>query len=473
MLRPLVLLLATLAPVVACSIELDGTTSTSTTSTTASGGGSVATTGSGGGQDGGAGGTEDSGLGTYCAPDAVTTTPVGANAILVETAHYALTAETDPATAEDLARLLEASWDGFGEYFEGSPELAANERLDVRYFATAEAWATAIAADGGVVPQNAGGLFLPSSRRAYLYDQKNPYFNQVLLVHEAAHQFHLLGRAKGQSLPFWYVEGIAEHLSRHDWDGRCARLGRVPLLNWDDMPEAALDEANDGKLDVTALTSGDGTPTRAASWALVHYLEHGAPLAQRDGFDAFRKAFDEGAKDASATFESLVGDTNALASPLEAWLPSVQQPMRPIFLEWVHRSPTSVLAFSPGYFSLAVVKAKPSHFEVTYDVPESSSWKVGVVLGYDDPMNFKGIVVDQAGALSTFTYASGQGLWNGAGKAPPTLDDAHGTIAVDLVAGGAQLTVNGATSTHDPAFTPTVGLAVDDSRVLFRDLAWQ
>ncbi|MBM4357452.1 MAG: hypothetical protein FJ096_05005 [Deltaproteobacteria bacterium] len=481
MLRKALPLVASSALLVACSGTDETATSTTTATTsdsTATGGmggsgGSAMGTG-GGDATGGSGGASDAGLGTYCVPETVTTTTLGAGAYLIETQHYALRAETDQATAEDLARLLEASWEGFSEYFEDAPALAANERMDVRYFATFENWSAAISADGGAVPQNAGGLFLTSTRRAYLYDQKNPYFNQVLLVHEAAHQFHLLGRASGRSLPFWYVEGIAEHLSRHDWDGSCARLGRVPLMNWSDLPEEALADAQDGGIDVTALTSGNGTPTRTASWALVDYLETGAPLPVRDGFHAFRKAYDMGDTDPMATFASLVGTPGSLESPIAAWLPTAQQPIRPIFLEWLHRGPTSVLAFSPVYFSLAVVKDASTHLEVTYEIPEAATWRVGVVLGFDDTKSYKAVVVGQDGALSSFTATNGMAFWNAAGNAPAKLDAKHGSIAVDLEGGGkVKLTVNGVASTHDTVFTPKVGLAMSDTRVTFRDLAWQ
>lgn len=460
---------------VACSSSDDGaTTASSGAGGTSSSGASVSSgSGAGGSGEGGAGGAAAPGLATHCGPDAVEFVTSAPGTARVTTAHYTLTAETDAATAEDFAKLLEASWGGFVDYFGTAPDLAEDERLDVRYFATSEAWATAIAADGGAVPQNAGGLFLPSTRRAYLYDQHNPYFNQTLLVHEAAHQFHLLGRAKGRTLPFWYVEGIAEYLGRHDWDGRCAKLGTVPLMNWDDLPAVALQDAVDGGIDVATLTSGMGSPTRAAAWSLVRFLELGATPTQHDGFTAFRAAFDAGSSSPSDTFATLVGESSELGADLGAWIPSSQQPMRPIYTEWLHRGPDSVLAWSPGVFSLSVMKSKATHLEATYELPEAATWKVGVVLGFNDPQNFKAIVIGHDGKLSSFTATNGQAFWNAAGVAPAKLNATHGTLAIDLVEGSkAALSVNGATSTHETVFAPTLGLALDDTRVLFRDIAW-
>ena len=435
----------------------------------------VGAAGAGGGSDGAGGaGTGGASPSVHCAPDAVDTVADGANAWLVKTAHYSLRAEADQATAEDYARILEASWGEFEDYFHVAPALGAGDRLDVRFYASFDAWSAGLLDDGFMAPKEAGGVFEPSSRRAYLYDQHNPYFNQMLLVHEATHQFHLLGRAKDRNLPFWYVEGIAEYLGRQDWDGHCVKLGSVPIMNWDDMPSAALDVANSSGLDVPSIVSGSGSPSRAESWATVRFFEEGDEKAHRAAFDAFREAFDTGIVDAAHSFDTLVGSPAGFVDPLKLWLPSSQQPMEPVFTEWVHRAPHAVLAYSPGVFSLAVMKGDVSHFETKFDVPIAASWKVGAVLGYDDASNYLGVVVDQGGSLASFTATKGKAYWGSVGTAPASVDGKLGTLAVDFIGGGkAKLTVNGKPVELDIGFAPRAGLSLNDTRVLFHDIAWQ
>jgi hypothetical protein len=182
---------------------------------------------------------------------------------------------------------------------------------------------------------------------------------------------------------------------------------------------------------------------------------------------------DTGSTEASKTFEDLLGPASSLATPLGEWLPTSQQPMRPIFTEWVHRGPTSVLAYSPGVFSLAVVKASATHIESTFDVPATGPFRVGVVIGFDDPQTFKAIVVDRDGALHSFVAQSGQAFWYAAGKVAPFDSATTGKLVVDLDGSmQATLTVNGIATMHDTEFTSKVGVALNDARHRLRDLAW-
>jgi hypothetical protein len=370
-----------------------------------------------------------------------------------------------------MARLLEAAYLAFGAWFQATPPLAAGERLQVKYYADPTNWAAGLAADGIAAPGEAGGYYAPSTKTAYLFAQGNPYYSHVLLVHEATHQYHFLARTKGQALPFWYAEGHAEYLSRHDWDDHCIRLGVVPMLSWEDMSAQALAEAKPPAIDVAALVAGSAPPDRPAAWAIFRYLDTGA---QHDAFKLFRDAFDADLTDAAHSFATLVGAPAALSSPLDAWIGGAQEPMKPIFTEWIHVGPGAVIADSPGYFSLAIVKDPVTHFEARWDVPSAATWSAGVVLAYQDSKNYAAVVLSPDGKLRTFTATAGSALWNDAGTAPaPTAN--VGTIAVDFGAGGAvTVTVNGVASSLSIGSLPaSAGLAVSDSRVDWHDVAWK
>ena len=268
-----------------------------------------------------------------------------------------------------MGRLLEAAYGAFGAWFQATPPLAAGERLQVKYYADQTSWAAGLAANGVAAPSEAGGYYAPSTKTAYLFQQGNPYYSHVLLVHEATHQYHFLSRTKGQALPFWYAEGHAEYLSRHDWDDRCIRLGVIPMLSWEDMSAQALAEAKPPAVDVAALVAGTAPPDRPAAWAIFRYLDTGT---QHDAFKLFRDAFDADLTDPAHSFAALVGAPAALSAPLDAWIAGAQEPMKPIFTEWIHVGPGAVIADSPGYFSLAIVKDPVTHFEARWDVPTAA-----------------------------------------------------------------------------------------------------
>lgn len=277
---------------------------------------------------------------------------------IASTTHYAVYDEVSAADAVENARLLEASSGAFAAWFVRPWPLANPERASVRIFKDEPAWKAALTADGITPPAGSAGYYSPATKTAYLYQQGNPYYSHVLAVHEATHQYHWLSRIKGGSLPFWYMEGIAEHLSRHDWDGSCVRLGVTSLLSWEDLPSKV-----SSSVDVTGIVNGTVTPSRADAFALVRYLDTGPYAAS---FTAFRDAFDA---TGTASFSGLVTDPSTLAAPLSTWLPSVQEPMKPVFTEWVHVSSTRVLVDTPSVFSIAVLKTAPTHFEAKLEVP--------------------------------------------------------------------------------------------------------
>lgn len=483
----LLCLLPALAPACSGGEETRGSGG-STTSATSASSTSTPTTSAGDGGKGGAGGAGTGGESTgghntggestggqggggaapvFCGPSTVVTVADGASAFTVTTDHYELRAQAPKDDAEEMARLLEAAYGAMQAYFEAAPPLGAGERLVVKFFVDHTSWVAGLAADGIAAPAEAGGYYEPSNGIAYLYRQGNPYFNHVLLVHEAVHQFHFLSRVKNPSLPFWYVEGLAESLSRHDWDNHCVRLGVVPLLSWEDLPADALALS----IDVPSVVSGSAAASRAIAWSMVHFLDHGDGGAHRAGFKSYRDAIDANVPNPS--FATLVADPASLSQPLNAFVAASQEPMMPIYTEWMHVGQHATLSDSPTYFSLAVTKGDVSHFETRYDVPPASSWSVGVVMGYEDDQNYVTLQLGSDGGLQVWTAKNGSLTAASAGSAPTMTSGGVGSLSVDFGAGGTvSVTVNGATSAHQVALSPRSGLTVDDTRALFHDIDW-
>lgn len=60
----------------------------------------------------------------------------------------------------------------------------------------------------------------------WLFDQPSDYYRRHLLLHEGTHAF--MNRWLGGAGPPWYMEGLAEMLGTHEWDGQRLTLGFNP-----------------------------------------------------------------------------------------------------------------------------------------------------------------------------------------------------------------------------------------------------
>ena len=264
----------------------------------------------------------------YCVDQTWPATPDGPGH-MVETPHYQLYAEVGQGEAETIARMLEGEWSALELWFGETPDTADDELLAVELYAGEQAWADAIAADGLDVPWGAGGYYHPSSGVAYLYTQPTTWYTRVLTLHEAAHQYHHRARTQGVSVPGWFAEGQAEYLSLHDWDGGCLRLGRPPLVSLEDVPAAALGQA-DG-LDLEAHMGGGGSISRPLEWAMFRYFDRADDGALATSWRTFRDAIDGGSADRLADFEETFGGPPSdFDGPLRDWLTDEQQALDPI-----------------------------------------------------------------------------------------------------------------------------------------------
>lgn len=373
----------------------------------------------------------------------------------VTTKHYRLTWDGTAEEAEDAARILEMAWLGMRAYWDNTPDPA--ERLDIGVFADESTWAAALTADGIDVPWGAGGYYWPGNTTAYLHRQPTTYYTQTLLIHEAAHQFHDLATAGLSDLPSWYVEGIAESLGRHDWDGECGRIGRLPVVSRDDIAERALLELD--TLDIDALVRSTGAQSRPLSYALVRYLEQ--TEAHAEAWRRVRSATDAGQEVLDDVFRAELGDPSSLAPGLEAWLATDQEALQPIYLEWLHRRPDLVVGWAPDVSSIA--PALPAPESVAFRATWTQGY-AGLVSGYSDTENWTALLIRRDGEVSSFVVTGGAVEWTSMGQA--TL--AAGSTAV--MWDGAALTVDGAEFPWSEPHPLNGGLALYASEVSFDEL---
>lgn len=443
------------------------------------GGGAPGAGGSGGGSPGpggtGGGGNEDPSEkeGWHCASGNWSAVLEDGGAYTVATDHYRLELEVDSKErAEEMGRMAEAAWLAFTEFFEKAPALEGSERLTVSFFSSHERFQDALAAIGASAG-DAGGYYAPSTRTAYLYEQPNPYYTNVLFLHEMTHQFHYLARTGNQNRPSWYVEGIAEYLGRHDWDGRCIRLGVIPMLSWEDLPAKALESVSTSGLDTTSIVSGTTEASRAESWAIVAYLDRAHDGAVAEAFASYRESMDAGSPADPSVLEDLVGPLSDIDQAIATWLPTAQEPLSPIYTEWMHVAPGTVHSLRTGRLTLAHVKEPHDVFEVTV-TPQSKDAHVGVLAGFTDTQNYVAYFVDDDRQISEWKSVDGVLSWNivSPEKVSPN-DDGSFTWTVSHTGSGTQVEVNGISLPAAAGFEPVSGPAAYDADAIFSRMKWE
>jgi hypothetical protein len=459
-------LFALLAGLVGCSDSAanssSGSGGSATTAAAVGSGGNSSATSSGAGAGGGA--TTPS----HCYDGMPTATAEGVG-LRLDTPHYRIYSELDAGESDTVARLLEASYTALMAYFQVPPN-QEGQLLACKIYASKQAWQAGMIQDGvNMPPDQAGGYFDPGTRTAYLYRQPTTYYTRVLAVHEVTHQFHLLGRAANAGkLPSWYVEGLAEHLARHDWDGRCVRLGVIPLLSQTDLPNKAKDEVQQGGLNLSDLLNND-PGSRPRAWATVSYFRHAQNGELREQFAAFEKTLEAGPKAGAAQiFETEIGPLSNYNAPIEAWLNLNQQPLQPVFLEWIHQGPNTLRGFASGVLSLARLKTAATQFNARY----SGSGEAGLLLGFDDSAHFDAVVRRQDGSLQLFTAKTGGATWSASLASIP----AAPSYALSLERTGPQdvsISINGQSLAISHQFTASSGLSIHDSDVAFEELSFQ
>ena len=314
----------------------------------------------------------------------------------LRTTHYELRSEGPRAEAEEWGRVLEGAWPKFKAFFEAEPPLARDARLVVSVHETAEGWSEAIRAAGGTPPGSAaGGYYDPSSRGAFLYRQPTAWYTRTLLLHEASHQFHYLART-GNRAPAasWYIEGLAEHLSHHTWDGATLRLGVVPPLSLENRAGKALETVRAPAFDIERLVGGESSE-RPEAMHLVRFLVDGDSGAWRERFETLAGKLDRGAM-TRGIFGRVMGPPERLLEAWRAWLPLVQEPLAPVHLDWDARGARAVRGTSTGV-SVCRVRGRATGVSANLRPPEQGRWAAGLLLHLTDLNDFTVALVSPYG----------------------------------------------------------------------------
>jgi hypothetical protein len=352
--------------------------------------------------------------------------------VRVTTDHYDLTVDA-AADPQDFARLVEAAWMAWSEDVGAEPA----DRLELVLFPDQDSWVAGLAERGIAAPVGAGGYYDPGTGLASLFRQPTLYFTEMLFLHEAFHQFHLRARSGTSTLPSWYVEGLAEWTSRHDWDGRCVRIGADPRATWEDYWAQVAGET-DGS-DLAAWVRADTFPDRPAMMSFVHFM-----AGERSAdWHAFRQAEDAGAR----------ADLD-VAGLDDAWAAHVranQEPLTPLWLDCLHRSPDTLRELSFGGIAAVRWKETPLHLEV--EIPVVPGGYSGGLIGWSEE-GFDVIWIDEGGGVSRWVLTSGRNDWFGLGSIPTP------GATVLWVQEGTSVSLDGEAFDFDPVLPEAAGHAV-------------
>lgn len=297
--------------------------------------------------------------------------------VRIVTAHYSLLADTSPARAKELAAVLEAAWPEYAKFFGATPKLGKNEHLPVRFCATRASFEAALRVDHQYVPKS-GGYYAPGNRTAYLWRQPTSYYTCCLLLHECAHQFHFLSRTGNHALGIeWYVEGTAEYLARHQWDGKHLTLGVRPLISLKDYAKTALAELDSGA-DLTPAGK-TGVLSRPLAWALYRFLE---TKRNRRRFQRLKDIWDRGVGKPSDLFR-VFGHPKGLTKKLHAWLESEQTPWCQVFNQWEEIAPDRIRGVAgPWITSFCRLKGEAVSLDAKLEIPSTTSFTGGLLLAF-------------------------------------------------------------------------------------------
>ena len=136
----------------------------------------------------------------------------------------------DEAVLNELVTVFDAAVPFWCERFEVDPATVKDWRINGFLMQDINRMRSAgLAPDD--LPPFPNGYF--RAHEFWFYEQASDYYRRYLMLHEGTHafMFHQLGNAG----PPWYMEGIAERIACHAWDGSELRMD-VPILSADEAP---------------------------------------------------------------------------------------------------------------------------------------------------------------------------------------------------------------------------------------------
>ena len=247
-----------------------------------------------------------------------------ANLKVIETEHYTLHTDVEPALAKDLAVRLDAMYKEYDRRLADFKRGGTDERAKFEVYVFNDRLDYMKLTENRLA--NTGGVFIPHRNllAAFLQGQGRDSLRRTL-QHEAFHQFAF--RSISRDLPPWLNEGLAQLFEEGIWTGKAFMLNQVPprrirqlqadveadrTVPFKKMLPMTLDDWNE-----TLTTNAElGGVQYNQSWAMVHFLvyagtENGGKAKYRDRLMQMLKKTNAGMDAGRAFTESFSDDFNA------------------------------------------------------------------------------------------------------------------------------------------------------------------
>jgi hypothetical protein len=263
-------------------------------------------------------------------------------------------------------------------------------RLKFRMDRDAEARRTALLEAGLAAPSVAEpAWFSPEDRGLYAFRGESDVFARMMVVYGAVLQFHGTCKPKNLDLDVaWYVQGLAQAMCVHAWDGKRAEFAVKPRLCVIDYPSRAI-EALGGKRFGEDLWNEERMKDPYVNWAAVRF-------ALFDGDAKYRAKFQRlalghtGSKMSGREFLRSLGREKDVTEEFRTWLVGAQHPLAVVHGDWEDR-PDGRIEGGPskeGELAAVVLREPRAHLAARLNAHKDERLVKAVLLGWEDERNY-------------------------------------------------------------------------------------
>jgi len=392
-----------------------------------------------------------------------------AEALVRETKHYRILTERE-ALLEDYALLAEAARKGFQKELKLKAKMKRGERVTLRLYGSRRDWEAGMEHEQVFpLPGTNWVHYEPRVETVYVHGKLDSYYTRKMLLYGLFRQYHLRCKSKNRHLTKeWFITGMADVFSTHDWNGEALVLGARRRLAHEHraslaVSRGALTRIADGELSVEDLAEWD------VRWALTAFLMFGEDGAYRKDFQKFALGR-KGSMLLGHDFLSNLGDPEEINGQLHAWLEEEDQALVAEYGSWTEVRGT-LQGASTGGREFAIALASPRWTRLEARPDQKNKIARGLILDWKDPKEVK-FALRQDSVLRVLHLTRGElrelDVFDLAGGRAN-----HGRLAAELEGDSVHLMQDGRPLGTYEAPNRRLGLAVQRGLASFTDVAWE
>jgi len=392
-----------------------------------------------------------------------------AEAFVRETKHYRILTERE-ALLEDYALLAEAARKGFHKELGLKSKTRRGKPVVVRLYGNRRDWEAGMEHEQVFpLPETYWVHYEPKVETLYVYGELDGYHARKMLLYGLFRQYHLRCKSKNRHLTKeWFITGMADAFSTHDWDGETLVLGARRRLAHEHRASLAvrrgtLPRIADGELSVEDLGDWD------VRWALTAFLMYGEDGAYRKDFHKFALGR-KGSMLLGHDFLSNLGDPAKINGQLYAWLEEEDQALLAEYGKWSDVA-GAITGAATGGREFAIALASPAWTRLEARPDQRNRIARGLILDWKDPKEVK-FALRQDSVLRVLHLTGGElrelDVFDLAGGRAN-----RGLLTAELEGDSVHLMQDGRPLGTYEAPNQRLGLAVQKGRASFTDVAWE